>query len=255
MRRAELAPEHLTGQRDGYGRCGSGDLRRDLHGARQDVGGGHELAHEAGGESLRSREDAAGDRPVHRCGDADDARQEPGGTRFGHDAATGERQTEPGGIGGDADVCREDHRDADPHGRSVDSGNDRLVRGEDAKGELAAHVASPTAERLEPGAVGVVAAGPYRQVGTGREELAGPCDHHGAHAVVAVGECERGEQLVEHRVGDRVAGRGPVDGDHHHAIVSFDAKLVEVVGHGRCSRGRPRTFSPRMLRWTSEVPA
>ena len=219
-------------------------LGRDLVGAGENLVGRHQLADQAAGQRLSGGEDTAGDRPVDGRGDADDTRQEPAGAGLGDDAPPGERQPEAGRVGRDANVHRQYHGHTDAHRSPVDSGDDRLGRSEDPQRQFATHVPTTAPERLEPGCVGVIAAGARRQVGAVGEAVACTSHHDGPHLRVRVGPFEDSEQFVQHRIADGVVGCRPVDRHGQHPFVEVALQFAHPVipsrrrggGAGRCRR-------------------
>ena len=170
------------------------------------------------------------DDPLHRLADADQPRQEPARRRLGHDAAAREDEAELRVVGADADVHRQRHRHADADGRPVDRGDHRLERLEDLERHAAAAVAVDAVGRLVV-LVRVEGVAAAAEVGARAEAAALAGDDRDAHVVVGVDGGEGGQQLVHHRLGERVEPVRSVQRDGRDAVVDGVADLLEV--HGR----------------------
>ena len=103
--------------------------------------------------------------------------------------------------------------EADPHGRAVDRGDERLVE---------------RLERLQQGGeagVDVLArgqAGHLVQVLAGGERPAGTGQHGDLHAVVGPGAVKRGGGRPVQRRVERVEGGGPIEGEEADGAEVFD---------------------------------
>jgi hypothetical protein len=76
-------------------------------------------------------------------------------------------------------------------------------------------------------------------------------EHDAAHRIVVAGGLERGDQLVEHLVGERVAGLGLVE-RHRRDAVAADLVAQGFEGHGR-GRYRRRAVSCATCRLPEEA--
>ena len=252
MRGAEHAPHHLTGQ----GVRDRGRVVADFLGER--AGNGHQLrlrnnaGNETAGKRFRGREDAARIAPFQRLLDADEARQEPAGSRFRVDAALVEHEAEARVVGRDADIHRQLHRHADADRRAVDGADHGLQAFEDAQGQAAAAIALDV-DVLRAALFAVSGAGVIvERLGAGREVCAGaegflavPGDDHGLHAVILVGDVEGLDHLVHHHAGEGVHVVRAVDGQRGDAVLDVENDFLELF---RASH----LYSSGLFRWVRQ---
>lgn len=135
------------------------------------------------------------------------ALQHPGGAAAGMDAELLKARVEIGVRTGDADVGGQ---------REVESGADG---GPVDRGDGGQRAVADRHEAVVDAQQALLGGRPERaEVGAGAEGLAGAGDDQRVHAGVGLGLLDRGAQLRRHRVGDRVAPVGIVDGDQRDAV-------------------------------------
>ena len=187
---------HALGRAHGHGRVG-GDLARHGQGGIGHLVGRHDGVHQPFGQALIGRQRAAGKDDLGSLGPAEHARQEPGATAFGQDAALHESRRQLCIGGHDADIAAQREVHAVPRSRSVERADHRLVHREqhgwrrvpkiESGGRLARSAADPLSARrlveIEPGAEG-----PAR---TGKD--------HDAHVVILARTDQGLRQFVQHR--------------------------------------------------------
>ena len=207
--RVDARVEQLLGAGVGARRA-----RRESLGERVDLGGegvvGDQPVDQPPGAPLRGRHALAEQRHLGGAPGADAGRDEDRRAAVGNQADVDEREQEVGRLGGEHEVARERQRAADPDRRPVDGGEHRLGHpphaGDDrviALAQRRADVRAAVGRRVEARA----------QVGAGGERAPGAGDRHGAHAVVAGGQLDRGEQVDAQLPVPRVHALGPVELD------------------------------------------
>src|SRR3954452_14869243 len=162
-------------------------------------------------QRLLAEHDAPGEEQVERLGRADEARQHPRASVLGDQAAAHEGSGQLRAGGGEAQVAHQRHHEAQPGGRAVDGGDDRL--GDRQRQRLR------TALRR---GVGCSLAGVHGlkrlHVRTGTEAAAGAGDDDDSHLRIASGVLEQIEVAPLHLGDPRVEAVRAVEGEHGDAV-------------------------------------
>src|SRR3954451_5995307 len=194
---------------------------------------GHDAVHQAPGKRLGRRDALAEHRHLRGAGEADAARHDQRRAAVRDEADVHEREQEVGRLGRDDEVARQRERRADPRGRPVHRGEDRLRHLADELDDRVVALAQEAPDVGVPvGRALVVGARDVAQVGAGRERAPGAGEPHGAHGVVAGRLTQRGEELLAEPGVPGVQGLGAVEDDGGGGALAAHGDGCGV-GHGR----------------------